>query len=143
MSSGTIREQGRGRRFPALTHLLKMPFSCNSRFATNNGGGIFLVVCGLFTMLTGCGSSAKLVNESDTGGTVIYPYMTEADVLASPTRQDALRLLETKCPGGYRISREGQVARISPAVDRTWKGQISSDGQVSREKQWAIVFSCK
>jgi hypothetical protein len=102
-----------------------------------------LVACGLFTILAGCGSSAKLVKESDTGGTVIYPYMTEADVLASPNRQDALRLLETKCPDGYRIAREGQVARISPAVDRTWKGQISSDGQVSREKQWAIQFACK
>lgn len=107
-------------------------------------GGILLVACGLFTLLlAGCGSSAKLVNESDTGGTVVYSYVAEADVLSSPNRQDALHLLEAKCPGGYRISREGQVARISPAVDRTWKGQISSDGQVSREKQWAIVFSCK
>jgi hypothetical protein len=102
-----------------------------------------MVACGLFTLLAGCGSSAKLVDESDTGGMVVYPYVTEADVLSSPNRQDALRLLETKCPGGYRISREGQVARISPAVDRTWKGQVSSDGQVSREKQWAIRFTCK
>ena len=94
-------------------------------------------------MLAGCASSAKFVEESETGGMVVYPYVTEADVLSSANRQDALRLLETKCPGGYRISREGQIARISPAVDRTWKGQVSSDGQVSKEKQWAMRFTCK
>ena len=98
---------------------------------------IFAVIAG------GCSSSAKLLNESDHGGTIVYPYFEEQDVLSSPNRRDALRLLDTKCPGGYRISREGQIPRISKAVDQTWKGQVSRDGQVSREKQWAIQFTCK
>lgn len=95
------------------------------------------------TILTACGSSAKLVNERENGGTILYPYFEEQDVLSSPNRQEALRLLETKCPGGFRISREGQVPRINKAVDLTWKGQVSRDGQVSREKHWAILFTCK
>ena len=91
----------------------------------------------------GCASSAKLVSESQRGGTVAYPYFEEEDVLSSSSRRDALHLLEEKCPGGYRVTREGQIPRISQAVDQTWKGQVSGNGQVSREKQWAIQFICK
>ena len=74
---------------------------------------------------------------------MLYPYIEEQDVLTSSERRDALRLLEEKCPAGYRISREGEVPRIDQAVDRAWMGQVSRDGQVSREKFWAILFACK
>ena len=74
---------------------------------------------------------------------MLYPYIEEQDVLTSSERRDALRLLEEKCPAGYRISREGEVPRIDQAVDRAWMGQVSRDGQVSREKLWAILFTCK
>ena len=94
-------------------------------------------------LLSGCASSAKLLSESENGGTVVYPYFDDLDVLSSTSRRDALRLLETKCPGGYRVSREGQIPRISRAVDETWKGAVSGNGQVSYEKQWAIQFTCK
>jgi hypothetical protein len=94
-------------------------------------------------LMCGCASSAKLLIESDQGGTVVYPYVNDQDVLSSTNRRDALRLLDAKCPGGYRIAREGQVPRISQVVDQTWKGQVSGDGQVSRERQWAIQFTCK
>jgi hypothetical protein len=100
-----------------------------------------LIVCS-FT-LAGCATNAQLVNETAIGGTVFYSYVEEQDVLTSPGRQDALRLLEDKCPTGYRISREGEVPRIDQAVDRAWRGQISRDGQVSGERRWAIQFSCK
>lgn len=93
--------------------------------------------------MLGCGSSAKLLTESENGGIVVYPYFEDQDVLSSTSRRDALRLLEAKCPGGYRVSKEGQIPRISRDVDQTWKGQISSDGQVSREKQWGLQFVCK
>ena len=102
---------------------------------------IVLIVCS-FT-LASCAPNAQVANETATGGTVLYSYIEEQDVLTSPGRQDALRLLEEKCPAGYRISREGEVPRIDQAVDRAWMGQISSNGQVSREKRWAIQFACK
>ena len=103
-----------------------------------------LVVLIVFSLiLTSCIPHAQIVNETATGGTVIYSYVEEQDVLTSPGRQDALRLLGEKCPIGYRISREGEVPRIDQAVDRAWMGQISSNGQVSREKRWAIQFACK
>jgi hypothetical protein len=90
-----------------------------------------------------CTPNARIVNETATGGTVLYTYVEEYDVLTSPGRKDALRLLDEKCPTGYRITREGEVPRISKAVDRAWMGQVSSNGQVSREKDWAILFTCR
>jgi hypothetical protein len=102
---------------------------------------IVLIVCS-FT-LASCAPNAQVVNETATGGTVLYSYVEEQDVLTSPGRQDALRLLEEKCQAGYRISREGEVPKVDQAVDRAWMGQLSRDGQVSREKRWAIQFTCK
>ena len=102
---------------------------------------VVLIVSSL--TLASCAPNAQIVNETATGGTVLYSYVEEQDVLTSPGRQDALRLLGEKCPTGYRISREGEVPRIDQAVDRAWMGQISSNGQVSREKRWAIQFACK
>lgn len=99
-------------------------------------------VCAMAVIL-GCASSARMLTESENGGTIVYPYFDEQDVLSSPARRDALRLIEAKCPAGSRISREGQIPRISQAVDQTWKGQVSGNGQVSREMQWAIQFTCR
>jgi len=97
----------------------------------------------LFFTLASCTSNAQLVNETATGGTVLYSYVEEQDVLTSRGRHDALRLLEDKCSTGYRIDGEGEVPRVDQAVDRAWRGQISRDGQVSRERRWAIQFVCK
>ena len=106
--------------------------------------GSQLVVLVVFSLtLASCAPNAQIVNESASGGTVLYPYIEEQDVLTSPERQDALRLLGEKCPSGYRIAHEGEVHRIDQAVDRAWMGQVSRDGQVSRERRWAIQFTCK
>lgn len=103
-----------------------------------------LVVLIVFSLtLASCIPNAQIVNESASGGTALYTYVEEQDVLTSSGRRDVLRLLEEKCPAGYRISREGEVPRVDQAVDRAWMGQLSRDGQVSREKRWAIQFTCK
>ncbi len=93
-------------------------------------------------MIASC-ASAQIVNETPTGGTVLYFYTEEQEVLTSAGRKDALRLLDEKCPAGYRISREGQIAQIDQSIDRVWMGQVSRDGQTNREKRWAIQFVCK
>ena len=101
------------------------------------------VLVALSLILTNCASNAHLVNETATGRTALYSYVEEQDVLTSPGQRDALRLLEEQCPAGYRIAPEGEAPRIDQAVDRAWNGQLSRDGQVSREKRWAIQFICK
>ena len=110
--------------------------------APSLGIQLMLLIVFSFT-LASCASNAQLVNETATGGTVLYSYIEEQDVLTSPERQDALLLLEEKCPAGYRIARQGEVPNVDQAVDRAWMGQLSRDGQVSREKRWAIQFACK
>ena len=102
-----------------------------------------LVALAVVTLACASCEKVRIVNETPTGGTVLYTYIEEQDVLTSAGRKDALRLLDEKCPSGYRISREGQVAQVNPAVDRAWMGQVSRDGQTSREKRWAIQFVCK
>jgi len=102
-----------------------------------------VVLVGLSLLLAGCASNVEIVNETPLGGTVLYTYLEEQDVLSSQERRDALRLLSEKCPSGYRISREGEVPRVDQSVDRAWMGQLSRDGQVSRERRWAIRFTCK
>lgn len=106
------------------------------------GSQLLVLIVSSFT-LASCIPQAQIVNETATGGTVLYSYVEEQDVLTSPGRKDALLLLEEKCPAGYRISREGEVPRVDQAVDRAWMGQLSRDGQVSREKRWAMQFACK
>jgi len=101
-----------------------------------------LLLAAISFSIVSCAPSARIVNETATGGTVIYSYFEEQDVLTSRGRRDALHLLDEKCPTGYRISREGQIAQIDQAVDRAWMGQVSRDGQSNREKRWAIQFAC-
>lgn len=103
----------------------------------------FVAVVVLSFTIASCASSARIVNETATGGTVLYLYTEEQEVLASAGRRDALRLLDEKCPTGYTISREGRISLIDNAVDKAWMGQVSRDGQPSREKRWAIEFACK
>jgi len=102
--------------------------------------GMFVI---LSLTLASCTPHAEMVNETATGGTILYSYVEEQDVLTSSGRQDALRFLGEKCPTGYRISHEGEVPRVDQSVDRAWMGQLSRDGQVSRERRWAIQFACK
>ena len=121
------------------------PFSYMREYyypAPSLGIQLIVLVVVSFT-LASCIPYAQLVNETATGGTILYSYVEEQDVLTSPGRKDALLLLEEKCPAGYRIAREGEVPRIDQVVDRAWMGQVSRDGQVSRERRWAIQFSCK
>ena len=118
------------------------PFPCMKQEYCQRKDSI-LVVLVFSIALASCAPNVRIVNETATGGTVLYPYIEEQDVLTSSERRDALRLLEERCPAGYRISREGEVPRIDQAVDRAWMGQVSRGGQVSREKLWAILFACK
>ena len=122
--------------------LLAQAHKGSETYEPSLGSRLIVLIVVSFT-LASCASNAQLVNETATGGTVLYSYIEEQDVLTSPGRQDALLLLEEKCPAGYRISREGEVSRVDQAVDRAWMGQLSRDGQVSREKRWAIQFACK
>jgi hypothetical protein len=91
----------------------------------------------LFAVLTACAVGPHLANETSSGGTVVYPFTEEKDILSSNARRDALRLMNDKCPSGYRVKTEGELAKVRKNIDQVWSGQISA-GRV-----WGIEFLCK
>ena len=85
----------------------------------------------------GCGHEASLQRETSIGGLVTYPIYTDADVLSSAGRRDALRLMKDKCPQGSRVTKEGEVPKVSQAADRAWRGHMGTD------RIWGIQFTCE
>lgn len=96
-----------------------------------------LIAITFITVIGGCGYEASLQRETSTGGLVTYPIQNEADVLSSAGRQDALRLMKDKCPHGFRVTKEGEVPKVSQAADRAWRGQMGAD------RLWGIQFTCE
>ncbi len=94
----------------------------------------------LFTMingLIGCGQDAKFVRETPAGGVISYSIETDSDVLTSPGRREALRMIKEKCPKGSTIVKEGELPKVSAAADRAWRGQIGTN------RLWGIQFTCE
>jgi hypothetical protein len=88
--------------------------------------------------LCGCGEGALLVKEFDNGGVVAYPYRAEQGNLLSSFRQEATRLMEQKCPGGYTTVREGETkGRLRQA------SPVAGSSDVVEERRWGIQFQCK
>jgi hypothetical protein len=93
--------------------------------------------------ISACTQEAFLVRETPVSGTAAFPFTKEAETLSSPGRHDALTLIDKKCPGGYKVIREGIIPRVSKQVDRNWRGQISTvyDGGIE-ERLWGLQFTC-
>jgi len=90
-------------------------------------------------MLVGCADGAKLVQEHQTGGVVVYPFKGEQGSLLSAFRNDALRIMTEKCGGReYDIVREGEAKGRSRVVN-----PIEGQEEVIHERRWGIQFQCK
>lgn len=107
-------------------------------------GGVFtprlfwvLITHTVVVILNGCTHEASLQRETLQGGLVAFSIQSEADVLSSAGRRDALRVMEEKCPSGVRIIKEGEIPKVSKAADRVWGPQIGTD------RKWGIQFECK
>lgn len=104
-------------------------------------GGRTIWLLMILTIITvvgaGCGHEASLQRETSSGGLVTYPIQSDADVLSSSGRRDALQLIEDKCPQGARVTKEGEVPKVSQAADRAWRGQMGPD------RIWGIQFICE
>ena len=97
--------------------------------------GYFLLTF-LLAGIVGCAHEATFVRETAQGGLVSYPFQTDAEVLASSGRRDAIQRMTEKCPKGSRIVREGEIPKVSKAADRAWRGQMGMD------RLWGIEFVC-
>ncbi len=92
----------------------------------------------LFLLLAGCGESATLLQESDRGGVVVYPFKGEQGAMLASFRKDALAIMKDKCGGAYSIIREGETkGRVRVA------GPIEGAQEIVHERRWGIHFQCK
>jgi len=90
--------------------------------------------------ILGCEMGTRLVKETPSGGVVAYRVADETDILHSTQRQEALRLMDEKCPNGYRVVTQGNIPRVQKNIDRAWSGQISKNYD---DRMWGIEFTCK
>ncbi len=89
-------------------------------------------------VIGGCAEGAKLLQETENGGVVVYPYKGEQGSLLSSFRQDALRLAAKKCAGLYSIVREGETKGRSRVA-----GAVEGSQEIVHERRWGIQFQCK
>jgi len=87
----------------------------------------------------GCADGAKIVQQHDTGGVVIYPFKEGQGPILSSFRKDALDLMKEKCTGrSYAIVREGEAKGRSRVVS-----PLDGAQELVEERRWGIQFDCK
>lgn len=92
----------------------------------------------LVLLVAGCADGAKLVQEQDRGGVVVYPFKGEQGSMLSAFRKEALALIRDKCGGPYTIIREGETkGRVKLA------SPIEGAQEIVQERRWGIQFQCK
>lgn len=102
----------------------------------NEGSRALLLLLPL--LLTGCGQGATLIQESDRGGVVVYPFKSEQGAMLSSFRKDALAIMKEKCGGAYSIIREGETkGRVRVA------GPVEGAQEAVQERRWGIQFQCR
>jgi hypothetical protein len=86
------------------------------------------------TSLFAC-SSARIVRETQTGGTVALRGSRDG------AREKAEALMQAKCPRGYTILEQGEVAYGQQATTTQWNRNTATT-QVEDKHEWQIVFQC-
>lgn len=87
----------------------------------------------------GCADGAKIVQQHDRGGVVIYPFKEEQGPMLSSFRKDALDLMKETCTGRtYSIVREGETKGRTRVVS-----PLDGAQELVEERRWGIQFECK
>jgi len=90
-------------------------------------------------ILGGCADGAKIVQEHDMGGVVIYPFKDGQGHMLSSFRKDALDLMKQKCNGKpYSVVREGEVKGRTRVVS-----PLDGAQELVEERRWGIQFECR
>jgi hypothetical protein len=94
--------------------------------------------CGaLWFLIIGCGDGAKIVQTTENGGVVVYPFKGDNQLVTS-FRREAMQLIEKQCGGNYAIVREGEAKGRTRVA-----GPVAGAEEVIRERRWGIEFRCK
>jgi hypothetical protein len=85
-----------------------------------------------------CAEGAKIIQDGDGGGVVVYPFKGEQGHMLSSFRKDALTLMQQKCGGAYTIVREGETKGRANVA-----GGVQGGQEIVQERRWGIEFRCK
>lgn len=87
----------------------------------------------------GCADGAKIVQQHDMGGVVVYPFKEGQGPMLSSFRREALDLMKEKCSGrSYSIVREGETKGRARVVS-----PLEGADELIEERRWGIQFECK
>jgi hypothetical protein len=87
----------------------------------------------------GCADGAKIIQQHDAGGVVVYPFKEGQGPMLSSFRKDALDLMKEKCRGSfYSIVREGETKGRTRVVS-----PLDGAQELVEERRWGIQFECK
>ncbi|MBS0152040.1 MAG: hypothetical protein JSR31_13960 [Nitrospira sp.] len=90
-------------------------------------------------LLGGCADGAKIVQEHDMGGVVIYPFKEGQGPMLSSFRKEGLDLMNEKCKDkSYVIVREGEAKGRTRVVS-----PLDGAQELVEERRWGIQFECK
>lgn len=95
----------------------------------------FLLLC---LLAAGCSEGAKLVQETETGGIVTYPFKGDSGYLFTKFRAEAIELIEKRCGGRYKILKEAETKGRSRIVQDALGAQ-----EAVSERRWGVQFQCK
>ena len=97
-----------------------------------------VILPALLLVCASCAEGAKLVQETESGGVVTYPFKGDNGYLFTRLRDDAFQIIEKRCGKHYTIVREGEAkgrSRVSDVIDGT--------KEVITERRWGLQFQCK
>lgn len=92
----------------------------------------------LALICAGCSDAVRLAHETETGGVVTYVYNEDrGGPMGSSHRKEALKVIDTKCPAGYLVVRDGEMKGYgsTPSLE----GQ---EGEIIG-RRWGVQFRCK
>src|SRR4051794_31136807 len=97
-----------------------------------------LLVLAFAIGMTGCSDAVTLTRETASGGVVTYLFKEErGGPMGSPHRKDALKAMEKKCPSGYTVIKDGEVAGYGSM------SSVEGEEGEATGRRWGIQFRCK
>ena len=96
-----------------------------------------IMVLTVAVVCEGCSETVMLINETESSGVVTYLFQEDrGGPMGSPYRKEALKVMENKCPSGYRVLKDGEVEGYSSMS--SVEGQ---EGDIAG-RRWGIQFRC-
>ncbi|MFM8550906.1 MAG: hypothetical protein ACKOCD_01100 [Nitrospiraceae bacterium] len=103
---------------------------------TDCARGVLLGLC--LVSMNGCAEGAKFAQLDEQGGIVVYPLKKEREsIYASPSRAEAIKMIEAHCHGAYLITKDGETTSQTRNTGR------DGDDLLTVRRYWGMQFKCK